>query len=322
MDILDMEVNMRVGIPRGLLYPLYKPFFETFFSELGAEIITSPDTNRDILNEGVKHCVDEACLPIKVFHGHVAYLRDKCDIMLIPRFMNIRRREFICPKFCGLPEMVSGSIKGLPPIIGDPIVATEESSLYKWAYTAGSRITGNKFRIRKAFRQALYNQERHKQGICDEKYPIRVALAGHPYNLYDNYINMNLVKKLNRLNIGVITEENLNDDDIDEAVKELHKRPFWTFTRNSYGFGMYMARRKLIDGIIYVSSFACGIDSVSTELLKLNLPEDIPYMVLKIDEHTGEAGFDTRIEAFADMLERRCYIENNISTYGKRIFGS
>jgi predicted nucleotide-binding protein (sugar kinase/HSP70/actin superfamily) len=29
-------------------------------------------------------------------------------------------------------------------------------------------------------------------------------------------------------------------------------------------------------------------------------------LVLKIDEQTGEAGFDTRIEAFTDMLERRC----------------
>lgn len=28
-------------------------------------------------------------------------------------------------------------------------------------------------------------------------------------------------------------------------------------------------------------------------------------MVLKIDEHTGEAGVNTRIEAFVDMLERR-----------------
>ena len=28
-------------------------------------------------------------------------------------------------------------------------------------------------------------------------------------------------------------------------------------------------------------------------------------MVLKIDEHTGEAGLETRIEAFVDMLERR-----------------
>lgn len=39
-------------------------------------------------------------------------------------------------------------------------------------------------------------------------------------------------------------------------------------------------------------------------------------MILKVDEHTGEAGLDTRVEAFVDMLERRVYSENNISTHG------
>jgi predicted nucleotide-binding protein (sugar kinase/HSP70/actin superfamily) len=32
---------------------------------------------------------------------------------------------------------------------------------------------------------------------------------------------------------------------------------------------------------------------------------DRPVMTLVLDEHAGEAGYVTRIEAFADMLERR-----------------
>ncbi len=56
--------------------------------------------------------------------------------------------------------------------------------------------------------------------------------------------------------------------------------------------------------MVHISSFACGIDSVVTELIKDKI-EDFPYMILKIDEQTGEAGFDTRIEAFTDMLSRR-----------------
>ena len=40
------------------------------------------------------------------------------------------------------------------------------------------------------------------------------------------------------------------------------------------------------------------------ELVKNRL-SDFPFLILKIDEHTGEAGFNTRIEAFVDMLERR-----------------
>jgi Uncharacterized protein conserved in bacteria len=71
----------------------------------------------------------------------------------------------------------------------------------------------------------------------------------------------------------------------------------------------------LIDGIIYVSSFACGIDSVVMELIKERIGE-FPLLILKIDEQTGEAGFNTRIEAFIDMIERRKEIEGNLSAHG------
>lgn len=81
---------MKVGIPRGLLYCKYNIFF-IVFEELGAEIITSPKTNKNILNSGVKLSVDEACLPIKIFHGHVSSIKDECDIILLPRIMQIEK---------------------------------------------------------------------------------------------------------------------------------------------------------------------------------------------------------------------------------------
>jgi predicted nucleotide-binding protein (sugar kinase/HSP70/actin superfamily) len=296
---------MKVGIPKGLLYYTYYPFFETFFRELGAEIVTSPNTNKAILDKGVKHCVDEACLPVKVFHGHVAYLKDKCDVVLIPRIMQIRKREFICPKFCGLPEMVINSIPDMPKTIISPIYATSRKKLYKWAKEAGMVITKDGGRIDRAFVYALNEQNKFKSGIKNENFRFNVALAGHPYNIYDNFINMNVVKKLNKLGVGVITEEFIDDNEIDNEVKKLYKRPFWTFARNTYGFTAHVADSKKVNGIVYISSFACGIDSVIIELVKDRVG-DFPFMVLKIDEHTGEAGLDTRIEAFVDMLERSC----------------
>ena len=73
----------------------------------------------------------------------------------------------------------------------------------------------------------------------------------------------------------------------------------------------------MADGMIYLSSFSCGIDSVVTELIKIELG-DFPFMVLKLDEHTGEAGYNTRLEAFADMLKRRrAGFDNNLSQYGQ-----
>lgn len=294
---------MKIGIPKGLLYYKYYPFLNSFFNELEVEIITSSDTNKEIFDMGVKYCIDEACLPIKVFHGHAASIKEKCDVMLIPRIMQLREREYICPKFCGLPEMIINCIPDMPEIIGTPIYAFNKKKLHSFVSEAGSKFTKDKNKINKAFEYALKEQEKFKSGIKDEGYSINVALVGHPYNIYDNFVNMNVIKKLNKLGIGVITEENVGIHYIDEEVKSLFKRPFWTFARNSFGFASYLAKTRKVQGIVYISSFACGIDSVILELIKDSIGE-FPLLLLKIDEHTGEAGVDTRLEAYADMLER------------------
>ncbi|MBA5851922.1 2-hydroxyglutaryl-CoA dehydratase [Clostridium sp. cel8] len=296
---------MIVGIPNGLLNYKYYPFLNTFFTKLGAKINLSPSTNETILNLGSKYCVDEACLPIKIFHGHVAYIKDSCDIMLIPRIMQLEKNEFICPKFCGLPEMIKNNIPNMPNIISTPIYAFSKKSLRSWSTHAGLLFTKNLIKINLAYKSALNVQKKFKTGIKDATFPIKVALVGHPYNIHDSFVNMNVVKKLNKLGIGLFTEECLNRCIIDDQVKMLFKKPFWSFAKNSYAFSTYMAEQKKVDGIVYLSSFNCGIDSVVIELIKDRLP-DFPILVLKLDEQTGEAGFNTRLEAFSDMLKRRC----------------
>ncbi len=295
---------MKVGIPRGLLYCRYNKFIETFFSELGAEIITSPDTNKNILDLGIKYCVDEACLPMKVFHGHTACLKDKCDIIFIPRIMQLYKDEYICPKFCGLTEMIKNDIPGLPPVTSYPIYGWNRSHMEKWAKATGGLFTKNNFKIKKALALAIAANINTTGIENQDKFTYKAALAGHPYNIHDPFVNMNLIKKLNKLDIGVFTEESADPADINNEIKIFYKRPFWTFARNSYGFTSNLARNKRINGIIYVSSFGCGADSIIVELIKNRLP-DFPFLLLKIDEQTGEAGLDTRIEAFKDMLERR-----------------
>ncbi len=305
---------MKVGIPKGLLYYKYYPFIHRFLSELDVEVITSIDTNKDILNQGVKYCVDEACLPVKIFHGHIIDIKDKCDLLIIPRIMRSREREFICPKFCGLPEMIIYSIPNLPKLMTEPIYATSEKELFVWCKKLGEMIIKDNHKIKSAFYKALEEQRNFRFGIKDEGFNKNIALVGHPYNLYDTFINMNIVKKLNKLGVGVITEEYMEEEQIKSEVKTLFKRPFWTFAANSYGFTTSIAKDNAIDGAIYISSFACGIDSVVLELIKEKI-QDFPLLILKVDEHTGEGGLDTRIEAFIDMIERKRDNEDNICTF-------
>jgi predicted nucleotide-binding protein (sugar kinase/HSP70/actin superfamily) len=58
-----------------------------------------------------------------------------------------------------------------------------------------------------------------------------------------------------------------------------------------------------INGVVEVSSFACGCDAVLKEFVEKEFKKaKIPFLYLLIDEHTGEAGLQTRLEAFMDTL--------------------
>lgn len=67
-----------------------------------------------------------------------------------------------------------------------------------------------------------------------------------------------------------------------------------------------------------VSSFGCGPDSLVNEYLEYHVlkPSTKPYMVISIDEHTGNAGLLTRVEAFWDMVERRLKLEGKLPSHG------
>ncbi len=79
---------MKIGLPRGLLYYSYEPFLKTFFEELPVDVEISEPTDQRILDKGTASCIGEACLPVKVFSGHVESLRETCDKVAVLRIMN------------------------------------------------------------------------------------------------------------------------------------------------------------------------------------------------------------------------------------------
>ncbi len=326
---------LKIGIPRALLFYEYYPFWRTFFKELNAEIVVSQVTTRDILDQGVRTCVDEACLPVKVFHGHIIDLKDRVDYLFIPRFTSIAEGEYVCPKFGGLPDMVRNSIEGLPPIISTEINFRESyHKVYSAISEIGAYFSSNKTKIQKAYKKAVQyyisSKEQFKRGVPgwmgqknselklnNEFNHLNVGLLGHPYNIFDTYVNMNLIKKLNTSMVGVFTSEMMDEGIINKKAAGLQKKMFWTFGRRIIGAAMCMLERKDIQGIIYVMSFGCGLDSFICDMVERRArASGVPFSVLVLDEHTGEAGINTRIEAFIDMIKWRSKNENYISTYG------
>jgi len=62
--------------------------------------------------------------------------------------------------------------------------------------------------------------------------------------------------------------------------------------------------KKGISGAIEISAFQCGCDAVLKEFIEKEFKQKrIPFLYLFIDEHTAEAGLQTRLEAFFDTLK-------------------
>ncbi|MFA5881696.1 MAG: acyl-CoA dehydratase activase-related protein [Eubacteriales bacterium] len=322
---------VKIGIPRALLYYYFYPLWKGFFEALGVEVVLSSKTTKAILDKGIKQSVDEACLPVKLFFGHVLDLKDRVDYVFIPRLVSVERKAYICPKFMGLPDMIRHNIVGLPTIIDVTVnMSRKEKNLYKSFVEAGRFFTCNPLAIRRAYHKGLEELERFNRlnqlGFLPneamdymEKGPtvqnhsprgdggITIALIGHGYNIYDTYISMNVIEKLREMDVRVVTPDNLTGSIIEEMSDELPKRMFWTLGKRMIGSAFHFMRSDSIDGIIHVASFGCGPDSFTGEIIERRLRRrgTLPFLNLVIDEHSGEAGIITRLEAFVDMIRWR-----------------
>ena len=140
----------------------------------------------------------------------------------------------------------------------------------------------------------------------DLEEPLRIALVGHAYNLYDEYVNHRLIARLQALGVALSTSAAVSEETARESIARLDLKHYWTFEHELVGAAAYYLGQEQVDGMIVVVSFACGPDAVMLETLQgLSSRFNVPLLNLVLDEHSGEAGLVTRIEAFVDVLARR-----------------
>jgi predicted nucleotide-binding protein (sugar kinase/HSP70/actin superfamily) len=101
----------------------------------------------------------------------------------------------------------------------------------------------------------------------------------------------------------IITPEMVSQSKIDKAVEDIPDADthLWHLERQVLGAGLHLINSGKVDKVINVTAFGCGT-SLVTEPYLTTAAEDagIPFLNLIIDEHTGEAGILTRLEAFID----------------------
>ncbi len=317
----------KIGIPRALLYYKYYPFWKTFLEELRCEVITSTHTTQKILQRGVKYSMDESCLALKVFCGHVLDLIDKgVDYLFIPRIESVERKHFVCTKFLGLPDIVRNSIKKTPPILS-PNIDFNRRFPYQSMFSAGWRLTKNPFRIHTAYWRARKKEQNFERTlktatsvsevmelietgqirkVNTQTHPVskgvNIAVIGHPYNVYDDLVNLGIIKKLEKKGVNVLTQEMVPQEVSFRAASRVSKDIYWTYQKEIFGASLHFVE-KGVDGIIFIISFPCGPDSLTIEYAIRQIKNSVPILSLVIDEHQTDTGIMTRLESFIDLIK-------------------
>ena len=185
----------------------------------------------------------------------------------------------------------------------------------------GGLFTGSLSRIYNAYQKAsaeLADYERlmlngatplealNGNGPPPADYQYSIGLIGHPYNIYDNYVSMSIIEKLRARGINVLTQDMVCKEELDRIAKGFSKPMFWSFGKKIMAASSYLIDQRNVRGIIYLVAFGCGLDALVGDLVERRVRKmGVPFCMITIDEHTGEAGVDTRLEAFIDMLEWR-----------------
>ena len=158
-----------------------------------------------------------------------------------------------------------------------------------------------------------------KQAVGENKrgIEIKVALVGEIYMLLEPFANLEIAKKLGKLGVTVerrmsltnwlrhfIGRDKKENKIYKKAQKYMEIQIGGHACRNIGKTVMYAEEN--FDGVIHISPFTCMPEIVAQMLFpRISKEKDIPVLSLVFDEHTGEAGLITRLEAFVDLIYRK-----------------
>lgn len=295
-----------IGIPRAMLYYRYGELWERFFQALGVSTVLSPPGSRGILENGTRLAPDESCLSLKMFMGHVEALIGRCGRIFIPRYSNYGFTDVFCTRYEGLYDQARNIFRAagqrfitvnIDALNGSPESKAFESLGAELGFAAGES--------RRAWREAaraLEQEQKAAERAQKEragKPGMKVLVAGHSYILNDPYMGKPILDYLDTA--GVITLRADASEPETSRKASLRFSPTCRWLTSEEVLGGVLLWKDKADGIILVSAFPCGPDSMTNELLIRKI-KGKPILTLMLDTQSGMAGVETRMESFLDII--------------------
>lgn len=316
-----------VGIPRALLYYRFGVLWTTFFEGIGRTVVVSDPTDKALADAGEHLSVDECCLASKVFVGHVASLADRCDAVFVPCYRASDHCSGFCTKFQSATDMVKSTFRDQ----GLRVLSCEVSDARK---LKGSRRAFEEMALRmgvplrearRALKAAWEAQEAHDKVRADEQMrlvralderkraaaapavpgtapsdaPLGILVVAHPYITHDSFLSAAVTDALERMGATIVYADAVDHDRTYKKSFEFSSTMPWLINRELIGSILMLEGH--IDGVVLISAFPCGPDSMTDDAI-MRCIQGKPILNLMIDAQSGTAGVETRVESFIDIL--------------------
>ncbi len=313
------ENSKTVGINKSFLVNSYYPLYYRFFSRLGFRVLISDISEQ----EGVDRQRAPFCYPAEISHGYFHnLLRKKPDYLFLPQVKgtyveNGCKQGITCPLSQGEPYYISSAFKDTETLrnlrreakIITPVI--DFSRGYEKAenvFVAVARKLGcRKSLARRAFSEAVETQKSTYKEMKEagmrflrdlEKNPDRsaVVIFGRSYNAFVPEANMGIPHKFASRGVPVVPFDFLPLDE--EAIAD---NMYWSTGQSILKGTNFVERHPQLFGC-YITNFSCGPDSFLVGYFR-HIMKGKPFLILELDSHVADAGLETRIEAFMDIIK-------------------
>jgi len=308
-----------IGINKSFLVNTYYPLYHHFFSHLGFRVLL-PEVSEQ---EGVDRARAPFCYPAEIAHGFLSHLlKRKPDYLFLPQLKGLYvekgyRQSTTCPLSQGEPYYLTSAFKDQETFreliskkkVIKPVI--DFSGGYEAAGDAfvmmGEKLGCGRRKARRTFAHALKIQrmvtgEMKEAGLEFlrelEREPKRYAavIFGRSYNAFVSEANMGIPQKFASRGVAAIPFDFLpfEEEEADDGM-------YWSAGQMILKGARFVERHPQLFGC-YMTNFSCGPDSFLVGYFRTIMGRK-PFLILELDSHVADAGLETRIEAFMDIIK-------------------
>jgi predicted CoA-substrate-specific enzyme activase len=306
------RANVRVGVPEALSVHSLWPLYSNFFHALGVR----PVLVSEVSEKGVARCESSYCYPGEIAHGQMGALLEldpPADFWFVPHLKNLPSYEkdvhaCLCPITQGLPyalrtafelddrrllrpvlDLTRGFADGAAPMmeVAERLGRTREEGRKAWALAVE--------RQKACFREGLKLGRQAVEEAEKGGWPA-IVLFGRPYNAFAPGANMGIPRKFVTRGYSVIPF-----DFLAVGEEEILPNMYWYYGQQDLKGAVRVKESRNLFAT-FVTNFSCAPDSF---ILHFNrwIYGTKPFLTLELDSHSADAGVDTRVEAFLDVVE-------------------